>query len=52
MKWSMAFLGQAASRAVREEFEQGKQIEKLESFYDEARAMGSATTGQKSAHNV
>jgi colanic acid/amylovoran biosynthesis glycosyltransferase len=33
-------LGQAASRAVREEFEQGRQIEKLESFYDEARALG------------
>jgi colanic acid/amylovoran biosynthesis glycosyltransferase len=35
-------LGQAASRAVREEFEQGKQIEKLESYYDEARAIGGA----------
>jgi len=33
-------LGQAASRAVREEFEQGKQIEKLESYYDEARSLG------------
>jgi colanic acid/amylovoran biosynthesis glycosyltransferase len=33
-------LGQAASRAVREEFEQGKQIEKLEGYYDEARAIG------------
>jgi colanic acid/amylovoran biosynthesis glycosyltransferase len=33
-------LGQAASRAVREEFEQGKQIEKLEHYYDEARAIG------------
>ena len=33
-------LGQAASRAVREEFEHGKQIEKLERFYDEARALG------------
>jgi colanic acid/amylovoran biosynthesis glycosyltransferase len=30
-------LGQAASRAVREEFEKAKQIEKLESYYDEAR---------------
>ena len=30
-------IGQAASRAVREEFEQAKQIEKLEGFYDEAR---------------
>jgi len=33
-------LGQAASRAVREEFEQAKQIEKLEGYYDEARAIG------------
>ncbi len=30
-------LGQAAARAVREEFEQGRAIEKLEGFYDEAR---------------
>ena len=29
--------GQAAARAVREEFEQGRAIEKLEGFYDEAR---------------
>ena len=35
-------LGQAASRAVRDEFEQRKQIEKLESYYDEARAIGGA----------
>ena len=33
-------LGQAASRSVREEFEQGKQIERLEGFYDEARERG------------
>jgi len=33
-------LGDAASRAVREDFEQAKQIEKLESYYDEARAIG------------
>ena len=33
-------LGQAAARAVREEFEQGRAVEKLEGFYDEARAMG------------
>ncbi len=32
--------GQAASRAVRDEFEQGKQIEKMESYYDEAREAG------------
>ena len=33
-------IGQAASRAVREEFEQAKQVERLEGFYDEARAIG------------
>ena len=33
-------LGQAAARAVREEFEQGRAIEKLEGFYDEAREIG------------
>ena len=32
-------LGRAAALAVREEFEQGKQIEKLEGYYDEARAL-------------
>ncbi len=40
-------LGQAASRAVREEFEQGKQIEKLEGYYDEARAIGIARCVEK-----
>jgi len=39
---SLYILGQAASRAVREEFEQRKQIDKLESYYDEARAIGGA----------
>src|SRR5204863_337659 len=33
-------LGQAASRTVRDEFEQAKQIEKLEGYYDEARTLG------------
>lgn len=33
-------LGQAAARAVREEFEQGRAIERLEGIYDEAREMG------------
>ena len=33
-------LGQAASRSVREEFEQAKQITRLEGFYDEAREIG------------
>ena len=32
-------LGRAASLAVREEFEHGKKIEKLEGYYDEARAL-------------
>ena len=36
-------LGQAAARAVREEFEQEKAIERLEGFYDEARAVGKMT---------
>lgn len=36
---SLCVLGEAAARAVREEFEQVKAIEKLEGFYDEARAM-------------
>jgi len=31
--------GRAGALAVREEFEHGKQIEKLESYYDEARAL-------------
>ena len=39
----LEILGQAAARAVRDEFEQGKAIEKLEGFYDEARAIGSRT---------
>ena len=37
---TLHLFGQAASAAVREEFEQGKQIEKLEGYYDEARALG------------
>ena len=40
-------LGQAASRAVRDEFEQGKQIEKLEGYYDEARTIGVAPPRRK-----
>lgn len=35
---TLYILGEAAARAVREEFEQKKAIEKLEGFYDEARA--------------
>jgi colanic acid/amylovoran biosynthesis glycosyltransferase len=40
-------LGQAASRAVREEFEQAKQIEKLEGFYDEARTESGARNSER-----
>lgn len=41
-------LGQAASQSVREEFEQTKQIEKLEGYYDEARQLGAApSAGRK-----
>jgi colanic acid/amylovoran biosynthesis glycosyltransferase len=36
-------LGNAAALAMREEFEQGRAIEKLESFYDEARVIGKRT---------
>ncbi|MGB8168939.1 MAG: glycosyltransferase [Chthoniobacteraceae bacterium] len=36
---SLSILGEAAARAVREEFEQTKAIEKLEGFYDEAREL-------------
>jgi colanic acid/amylovoran biosynthesis glycosyltransferase len=32
-------LGESASRTVREEFEHGKQVEKLENYYDEAREL-------------
>lgn len=40
-------LGQAASRAVRDEFEQGKQIEKLEGYYDEARQIAAGHAGKR-----
>jgi colanic acid/amylovoran biosynthesis glycosyltransferase len=40
-------LGQAASRAVRDEFEQKKQIEKLEGYYDEARTLGGVRRAAK-----
>ncbi len=36
-------MGRAASESVRREFEQGKQIEKLEAYYDEAREIGPPT---------
>lgn len=44
---TLYILGEAASRAVREEFEQSKQIEKLESYYDEARAIGGPRPPEK-----
>jgi colanic acid/amylovoran biosynthesis glycosyltransferase len=34
--------GQAASRSVREEFEQGRAIEMLENCYDEARRLAAS----------
>ena len=40
-------LGQAAARAVREEFEQGRAIERLEGFYDEAREIGKSEPNSK-----
>jgi len=46
-------LGQAAARAVREEFEQGRAIERLEGFYDEARELAkSEIRSTKSATNL
>lgn len=36
---SLYILGQAAARAVREEFEHRKAVERLESYYDEARGI-------------
>jgi colanic acid/amylovoran biosynthesis glycosyltransferase len=37
---SLYILGEAAARSVREDFEQTHAIERLESFYDEARELG------------
>jgi colanic acid/amylovoran biosynthesis glycosyltransferase len=37
---SLYILGEAAARSVREDFEQTHAIERLESFYDEARKLG------------
>ncbi len=40
-------MGRAASASVRQEFEQAKQIEKLESYYDEARALGAPAPAEE-----
>lgn len=44
---SLYIVGQAASRAVHEEFDQVKAIERLEGFYDEARALGGKVNGDR-----
>jgi colanic acid/amylovoran biosynthesis glycosyltransferase len=41
-------MGEAASASVRLEFEQAKQIEKLESYYDEAREIGAPVVTEPS----
>ncbi len=41
-------MGRAASESVRLEFEQGKQIEKLEGYYDEAREIGAVVVPEGS----
>ena len=45
-------MGRAASASVRLEFEQGKQIEKLESYYDEAREIGAPAPEAETAVTV
>ncbi len=45
-------MGLAASESVRVEFEQGKQIEKLEGYYDEARALGAAVIEEETGVTV
>jgi glycosyltransferase involved in cell wall biosynthesis len=45
-------MGRAASESVRIEFEQGKQIEKLESYYDEAREIGAMVFEEEQAAAV
>jgi colanic acid/amylovoran biosynthesis glycosyltransferase len=45
-------MGRAASASVRLEFEQAKQIEKLESYYDEAREIGAPVTEGETAITV
>ena len=36
----LCLTGRAAAQTVRDEFEQGRAIARLEEFYDEARALG------------
>jgi colanic acid/amylovoran biosynthesis glycosyltransferase len=45
-------MGRAASDSVRLEFEQSKQIEKLESYYDEARQLRPIIFDQETSHTV
>jgi glycosyltransferase involved in cell wall biosynthesis len=45
-------MGRAASESVRLEFEQRKQIEKLESYYDEAREIGAPLPGEDTSVTV
>jgi glycosyltransferase involved in cell wall biosynthesis len=45
-------MGRAASESVRLEFEQKKQIEKLEGYYDEAREIGVLNLGEESGVTV
>jgi colanic acid/amylovoran biosynthesis glycosyltransferase len=45
-------MGRAASQSVRLEFEQRKQIEKLEAYYDEAREIGAPLPGEETAVTV
>jgi colanic acid/amylovoran biosynthesis glycosyltransferase len=42
-------MGRAASESVRREFEQARQIEKLESYYDEARTLGAPLPEEEAA---
>jgi colanic acid/amylovoran biosynthesis glycosyltransferase len=45
-------MGRAASESVRLEFEQGKQIEKLEGYYDEAREIGAPVVREETGVTV
>jgi glycosyltransferase involved in cell wall biosynthesis len=45
-------MGRAASESVRVEFEQGKQIEKLERYYDEAREIGAVVIEEEASATV
>lgn len=45
-------MGRAASERVRLEFEQGKQIERLEGYYDEARELGAPPAEEETAVTV